>query len=397
MEAMKASEIRELLKVTQRADVISFAGGLPAPEMFPVEELKAAAAEVLSGDGARALQYSTTEGDPELRGAIAARMNTTLGTTLEASQILITCGSQQGLDLTGKVFVDEGDEVLCESPTYLGAINALITYRPRFVEVPTDDEGMIPDELERCLASCARPKLIYVVPNFQNPSGRTWSRARRLALLDAAGRHGLVIIEDDAYGQLCYEGPTPPALASLAPGGPVVYLGTFSKILSPGMRLGWLAARPSLYEKYVLVKQGTDLHTCTLTQSQLLAYLRHFDLDANIRRMRELYTRRRDVMLRAIGMEFPREVRCTRPKGGLFLWVVLPEGVSAREVLVRCLERNVAFVPGGSCFPNGGHENTLRLNFTNMPEARIREGIARLGAVLREVCGTPDGLVDKCA
>ena len=389
LDGMKASEIRELLKITLRPEVISFGGGLPAPELFPIEDLKAVMADVLDREGTRALQYSTTEGHPGLRETIARRMNSRLGTAVEASEILITSGSQQGLDLTGKIFLDDDDQVLCESPTYLGAINAFRAYRPRFVEVPTDDEGMVPDELERCVAGCRRPKLLYVVPNFQNPSGRTWSLERRHAVLAAAARHGLVVVEDDPYGELCYEGTTPPALASLAGAAPVIYLGTFSKIFCPGMRVGWLAAPPEIYEKYTLVKQGADLHTSTLAQYQILAYLERFDIDASIARIRGVYRCRRDAMLRALESEFPPGVSWTRPRGGLFLWATLPEGVSAREALVRALERDVAFVPGGSFFPNGGHENTMRLNFSNMPEERIAEGIARLGAVLRELCAVP--------
>jgi len=386
LDGMKASEIRELLKITQRPEVISFAGGLPAPELFPIKDLKTVMADVLDREGPRALQYSTTEGHPGLREAIARRLNSQLGTAFEAAGILITSGSQQGLDLAGKVFLDDDDEVLCESPTYLGAINAFRAYRPRFVEVTTDDDGMVPTELERAIAGCRRPKLLYVVPNFQNPSGRTWSLERRHAVLEVAARHGLVVIEDDPYGQLCYEGTTPPALASLPGGAAVIYLGTFSKIFCPGMRVGWLAAPREIYEKCALVKQGADLHTSTLAQYQILAYLERFDLDAGIARIREVYRRRRDAMLSAIESAFPPGVSWTRPRGGLFLWATLPEGVSAREALVRALERNVAFVPGGSFFPNGGHENTMRLNFSNMPEERIAEGIARLGAVLRELC-----------
>jgi 2-aminoadipate transaminase len=391
LDVMKASEIRELLKITQRPEVISFGGGLPAPESFPIEDLKAVAADVLDREGAQALQYSTTEGHPGLRAQIARRMGARVGVPCEASQVLVTSGSQQGLDLTGKLFLDAGDEVLCESPTYIGAINAFQAYEPRFVEVATDDEGMIPEDLERCAAGARRAKFVYVIPNFQNPTGRTWSVERRRALLEVAGRHGLVVIEDDPYGQLCYEGETPPALAALTRDVPVVYLGTFSKIFCPGMRLGWLVAPRELYDKYVLAKQGLDLNTSTLGQHQLLAYLERFDLDAAIARIRDLYRRRRDVMLRALETSFPPGVSWTHPRGGLFLWVTLPETVSAREALVRALERNVAFVPGGSFFPNGGHENTMRLNFSNMPEERITEGIGRLGAVLRELCAAPAG------
>jgi 2-aminoadipate transaminase len=385
MDALKASEIREILKVTQRPEVISFAGGLPAPECFPVDEMRAVAEQVLRERGRTALQYSTTEGDPALRRAIAARMNRTMGTAVSPDEILITSGSQQGLDLSGKVFLDEGDVVLCESPTYLGAINALQVFGPRFVEVPTDDEGMIVAEMERRLAAEPRAKLIYTVPDFQNPTGRTWSLARRRALLEAASRFGVPVIEDRPYGELRFEGAPVPPLAALDSAGLVVHLGTFSKVFCPGLRIGWLVAARPLLEKYVVVKQGADLHTSTLSQMEIAAYLDRFSLDANVARIREVYHLRRGAMLAAIDREFPAGIRCTRPQGGLFLWVELPPSLNARELLARCVERDVAFVPGGSFFPNGGHENTFRLNFSNMPEARIAEGIHRIAEVLREM------------
>ncbi|HUK14483.1 MAG TPA: PLP-dependent aminotransferase family protein [Thermoanaerobaculaceae bacterium] len=387
MESLKASEIREILKVTQRPEVISFAGGLPAPECFPVDEMREVAARVLSERGRVALQYSTTEGDPALRRAIAERMRDRLAADVPPEEVLITSGSQQGLDLTGKVFLDEGDAVLCESPTYLGAINALQVYRPRFVEVPTDDDGMLPEELDKRLAAEPRAKLAYVIPDFQNPTGRTWSLARRHAFMEIVSRRKLPVVEDNPYGELRFEGTPLPALKAIDPDGLVVFLGTFSKIFCPGLRIGWLAARRRLLEKYVVVKQGADLHTSTLAQMQIAAYVEAYDLDDNVARIREVYRRRRDAMIRAIEAEFPPGVRFTRPHGGLFLWVELPASLNAREVLARCVAENVAFVPGGSFFPNGGHENTFRLNFSNMPEPRIAEGIARLGRVLRELVG----------
>ena len=273
--------------------------------------------------------------------------------------------------------------MLCESPTYLGAVQAFAAYRPRFVEVATDADGMLPDALERALAATPRVKLIYVVPDFQNPTGRTWSLERRRALAAAARRHGVVIVEDHPYDDLRFEGDRLPPLMTLDPAGEIVFLGTFSKIFCPGLRIGWLTAPQHLFEKYVLVKQGVDLHTSTLSQRQLTLYLKLHDIDANIERMRELYRRRRDAMLQAMAREFPPEVTYNRPHGGLFLWVELPESLNARDLLAECGRRGVVFVPGGSFFPNGGHENTLRLNYSNMDEVRIAEGIRRMGAVLR--------------
>ncbi len=383
MEGLKASEIRELLKVTQNPETISFAGGLPAPELFPIRELAAVAQQVLEEAGCEALQYSTTEGHPALRRMIAGRMNSHYGTAVAPDHVLVTCGSQQGLDLSGKLFLDDGDVVLCESPTYLGAVQAFNAYRPRYVEVPTDDDGMIVAELEQLLAETGRVKLLYAIPDFQNPTGRSWSLERRRGVAEAARRHGVVIVEDHPYDDLRYEGEPLPPLSVIEPAADIVFLGTFSKIFCPGMRIGWLTAPPHIFEKYVLLKQGVDLHTSTLSQHQLAGYLERYDIEESIVRMRALYRRRRDAMLSAIDEAFPAGVDHTRPHGGLFLWVELPAGVNARGLLVECAACGVVFVPGGSFFPNGGHENTLRLNFSNMPEERIVEGIRRMGAVLR--------------
>ena len=383
MQDLRASDIREILKLTDRQGVISFAGGLPAAEMFPVEQMREVADRVLASSGSRALQYSTSEGHMPLRRRIADRMNRLLGTAVPAETVLITSGSQQGLDLTGKIFLDEGDVVLCESPTYLGAINALRVFRPRFVEVPTDDEGMLPDALEDCLALHERAKVVYVIPDFQNPTGRTWSRDRRLRFMEVVNRHGIPVVEDHPYGDLRFEGDPVPTLKSMDERGLVVFLGTFSKIFCPGLRIGWLAAEPALFEKYVVVKQGADLHTSTLSQMQIATYMEMFDLEANIARVRDVYRARRDTMLAALEQELPPGTRYTRPAGGLFVWVELPENVNARELLSTCLEHDVAFVPGGAFFPNGGHENTCRLNFSAMPGDRIREGVARFARSLR--------------
>ncbi len=385
MQHLRASDIREILKVTQRPEIISFAGGLPAAEVLPARRMAELARQVLLEDGVRALQYAPTEGLAILREVVARRMNERFGISRSADEVLVVTGSQQALDLTGKVFLDEGDVVLCESPTYLGAINAFRTYQPRFVEVPTDDHGMVPEELEARLASVDRIKVIYVVPDFQNPSGRRWSVERRRRLYELAVRFGVPVIEDSPYSELCFEGEPVPPVASFDEAGLVIFLGTFSKILSPGMRLGWVTAEPSLVRRYVLAKQGADLHTASLTQLLAARFVLEHDLDAHIETIRDLYRRRRDAMLAAIDRYLPSGIRCTRPAGGLFLWVELPDGVDARELLASCLEEEVAFVPGGAFFANGGHDNTLRLNFSAMPEERIEEGIRRLGRVISGV------------
>lgn len=383
MNRVKASEIRELLKITERPEVISFAGGLPAPELFPIEELKHIAEAVLNGSGRMALQYATTEGYPPLREKIAERMNLRFNTALDRENILITCGSQQALDLTGKAFLDEGDVVLCESPTYLGALNAFNCYGPRYVAVPTDEHGMMIEELERIILREERVKLIYVVPDFQNPSGRTWSLERRRSFMELIEKYGIPVIEDSPYAELRFEGESLPSLKAMDRQGLVVFLGTFSKILCPGMRIGWVAAHRRILEKYIILKQGTDLHTTTLNQMEIDAYLEKYDIDQNIASICKVYKKRRDVMLHALKREMPANTHWTHPQGGLFTWVELPANMNAVDILKKCLDENVAFVPGGSFFPNGGGNHTLRLNYSNMPEDRIEEGIRRLARVLR--------------
>lgn len=386
MEALKASEIREILKVTQRPEVISFAGGLPAPELFPVKTLAAATQKVFEEDGMRALQYSTTEGHAPLRRKIAERMRATWDAHVTPEQILVTSGSQQGLDLTGKLLLDEGDVVLCESPTYLGAISAWNVVRPRWVEVSTDDDGMDPAALEETLRAYPAAKAIYVIPNFQNPSGRTWSLERRRRFMEIVEKHDIWVVEDNPYGELRLEGTSIPSLKSMDRRGRVLALGTFSKVFCPGLRIAWIAAENPAYEKLVILKQGADLQTSTLGQLQVDRYLDENDLDADIARILPVYRERRDAMLAALDVEMPAGVRWTRPAGGLFLWMTLPEKLSARTLLEECVRQNVAFVPGGAFYPNGGHENTLRLNYSNMPIERIREGVRRLAsAVVKEM------------
>ncbi len=385
MNELKASEIREILKLTQQPEVISFAGGLPAQELFPTRELVAVTAEALIREGHKVLQYSTTEGCSHLRKAVAERMNRLRATRVEPDNILITAGSQQGLDLTGKLFLDPGDAVLCESPTYLGAVNAFKAYSPRFLEVPTDDHGMNLAALEDFLKAEPKAKFIYVVPDFQNPTGRTWSLERRMGLVEIADHYGVPVIEDNPYADLRFEGEPFPSVKSFDRNGIVVHLGTFSKIFCPGLRIGWVSADRSLLEKYVLAKQGVDLHTSTLGQSQLRFYLEGYDIDQAIIRLREVYRGRRDAMLNALDETMPECVSYTRPQGGLFLWMELPETMNARDLLVESVKENVAFVPGGSFFPNGGHENTLRLNFSAASEERIVEGIHRLAGVIRRL------------
>ncbi|GLC80360.1 aminotransferase-like domain-containing protein [Lacrimispora brassicae] len=387
MANLKASEIREILKVTERPEVISFAGGLPAPELFPIEEIIEVNRIVLEESGGKALQYTTTEGYAPLREWIANRMNTRLGTCLDNDNILITHGSQQALDLSGKVFLDEGDVVLCESPTYLAAITALRAYGCEFMEVPTDDNGMKIDELEKILESTKNVKAIYVIPDFQNPTGRTWSLERRQQLAETSMKYGVIVLEDNPYGELRFEGETLPSVQSFDKHGYILCTGTFSKTFCPGYRIGWIAGDKEIIRKYVLAKQGTDLQCNTIAQMEIAKYLELYDIDEHIAKIREVYKKRRDLAIQTMEQEFPEGVTFTKPQGGLFAWVELPANINARDVLEKSLEKNVAFVPGGSFFPNGGKENTFRINFSNMPEERIIEGLKRLGETLHEfVC-----------
>lgn len=384
MDDIKASEIREILKITAQAHIISFAGGLPAPELFPVEEMKTVSVKVLEEGGREALQYTTTEGFGPLREMIAGRMNAKFQTAVSDEDILITSGSQQGLDFSGKIFLDQGDVVLCESPTYLGAINAFKAYQPRFIEVPTDENGMLPEALDKILKEVSNIKLIYVIPDFQNPTGRTWSLERRHQFMDLINAREIPVIEDNPYGELRFEGQALSSLKSLDKKGLVVFLGTFSKTFCPGYRIGWVAAEKNLLEKYILVKQGADLQTSTIGQREVAKFMEMYDLESHIEKIKSVYKKRRDLILTMMEAEFPEGVSFTYPEGGLFTWVEMAPHINARDLLVRSLRNNVAFVPGGSFFPNGGKENTFRLNYSNMPEDRIVEGIKRLAGALRE-------------
>lgn len=384
MSLLTGSEIRELLKLIAQPDIISFAGGLPAPELFPVEDVKQASMHVLDTMGQVALQYTSTEGLPALREKIAERMLAKNQIKTTPDNILITSGSQQGLDFSARIFLNKDDVVLMESPSYLGAINAFKTCEAKFQEIATDDKGMVMEDLERVLQSTENVKFIYVIPDFQNPSGRTWTMERRLKFMEIINKYEIPVIEDNPYGELRFENENMPSLKSLDTKGLVVFLGTFSKILVPGYRLGWVCAEENLLSKYNVMKQASDLQASTITQLDANAYLDMFDLNAHVEKIKEVYGKRRKCMLDAMDEYFPKECTWTRPDGGLFTWVVLPEYIDARELAKQCIEKKVAYVPGGSFFPNGGHENTFRMNYSCMPEDRIVEGIKRIGETIKE-------------
>ena len=392
---IKGSAIRELLKVTEQPGVISFAGGLPAPACFPAEEIALAAERVLAGEAARVLQYGPTEGFPPLRGFLADLMQARR-INVSAKQIIVCSGSQQGLDMVAKIMIDPGDVVLVEDPTYVGALQAFRPYQPRFVTLPMDEHGLQVDALEQTLAELAlqgvTPKFLYTVPTFQNPTGVTLARERRVALLEIAARHALPIVEDDPYGELRYSGEPVPTLASLdiaRHGEPrqVLYFSTFSKLLAPSLRVGWIVGPEALLHRLALVKQGLDLHTGTLAQAIAYETCRDGLLDRHTPRIRAIYHERRDTMLAALVREMPAGVRWTTPEGGMFLWLTVPDTMNVRALLEQAIAQQVAFVPGDAFFANGGGANTMRLNFSHPPAERIVEGVRRLAAAMEQQSG----------
>ena len=382
---MGVSAVRDILKVTEQPEIISFAGGLPAPELFPVEALAEAHAQVFSSEGRAALQYSTTEGWSPLREWIAHRM-LSRGVEAEADNVLVTSGSQQGIDLVAKIFLEAGDTVLVENPCYVAALQAFSGYEARIVSVESDDEGMRVDQVERALID-SDPKLIYIVSEFSNPKGVSLSSERRAHLVGLSRKYGVPIVEDDPYSELRYRGERNPPLASLDEEGLVIYLSTFSKTLSPGMRLGWVVASRELIHALVIAKQAADLHSSTIQQRAAAKLLETFDYDAHVSDLNRVYGSRCLSMLEALESHFPRETRWTRPEGGLFLWIELPEHVRGEALLEEALRRKVAFVPGAPFFANNPRHNFIRLNFSNQLPELIDEGIKRLARVIEEHAG----------
>lgn len=425
MQSMKGSAIRELLKLTESPDIISFGGGMPAPEVFPVDAFRAASERVLAKHGKQALQYSATEGYRPLREWIAKKM-ATYGIESSPDNVLITSGSQQALDLLGKVLINPGDLILTEKPTYLGALQAWRAYQAEFTTVPMDQDGLQVDLLEEALT--AGPKFMYILPNFHNPGGVTLSLERRRKLIEFSDRYGVPIIEDDPYGELRYEGDHLPSLVVLdselcknRPGrdiadngyyndakptngngraymrGNVIYLSTFSKTLAPGLRLAWVVAPVEVIQRCTVAKQGMDLHTATLNQliaHEILTGGAEGDdfLKGHVRLIRDVYRERRDVMLTAMERHFPDGVSWTHPAGGLFLWVTLPSYLDASELLKEAIQKKVAYVPGSSFHPAGNGKNTLRLNFSFCKPELINEGIKRLGDVFGNAIEQYEGM-----
>jgi 2-aminoadipate transaminase len=394
MKGMKSSIVREILKITSQPDVISFAGGMPAPELFPLKEIEQACVKVLRKHGSSALQYSISEGYVPLREFIVQKM-ARYNIMASVDNVLITTGSQQGLDLVARVLVDPGDVIIVEAPTFVGALQSFAAYQASYASVPLDDEGMIVDVLEQKIVE-THPKFMYVLPNFQNPAGVTLSKDRRERLVILAHQYGVPILEDDPYGELRFEGEHVEPLVVLSARqngqqsgyfeGDVIYMSTFSKTLAPGLRLGWVVAPVEVIKKLVQAKQGADLHTSTFDQMMAYEVVSDGFLDEHVKEIKETYRQRRDAMLTAMDQRFPDGTTWTRPQGGLFLWVRLPEGVDCEELIKEAIEQKVAFVPGTAFYADGSGHDSLRLTFATCPSDMIDEGIKRLGkAIVRGI------------
>ena len=381
MKSVHKSFIREILKVTEDSSIISFAGGLPNPKSFPVKEIKKAASKVLSENGEEALQYSTTEGYRPLREYIAKRYFKD-GLKVDADEILITNGSQQGIDLVSKVFLNKGDKVLVENPTYLAAIQSFGLFEPQFMSVPLLEDGVDIDSLQKILDE-NKIKMFYSVTNFQNPTGITYSREKRQKLAEILKNEDTVFVEDNPYGEIRFLGEDiPPVNAYLENS---ILFGSFSKVVSPGMRLGWIVANEEIMEKIIIAKQASDLHSNYFTQRVVYEYLTHNEIDKHIEKIKEMYRNQRNLMVSMIEKYFPENVEYTKPEGGMFLWVTLPEGLSSMDLFELAINENVAFVPGQAFYVDGSGNNALRLNFSNSNEEQIEEGIKRLGSAINEL------------
>ena len=384
---MKRSALREILKLLDRPGMISFAGGLPAPETFPVDDLKGIVAEVLEKEGQSALQYSTTEGDPLLRKLIVERYNRQ-GVTAGMENLVIVTGSQQGLDILARIFIDPGDYILCGLPSYLGGINAFLTYGAKMKGIPLDNNGMIPAELERTISTLQaldrKVKFIYIIPDFQNPAGITMPESRRLEIIRVVEKYDILIVEDSPYREIRFEGEPQRLIFDLDKGGRVITLGTFSKIFAPGFRVGWVMADSAIIDRIVMAKQTADLCTSAFVQRILARYIEKGFLDKNIPETIALYRARRDYMLKCFTKYLPAEIKWTEPQGGLFIFLTLPPGADTDEVLKKAIERNVAFVSGATFYCNDAGHNTMRINFSYSSPEDIEKGVERLSRVIIE-------------
>jgi 2-aminoadipate transaminase len=385
MAHVRPSAIRDLLQLGADPNVISFAGGYPDASMFPLEELNAAYGEAIARNGRSALQYTVSDGAPKLREQIAGRL-AKVGVSCSAANVLILQGSQQGLDLVGKMLIDGGDLVITENPTFLGALIAFNPYEPRYAGVAMDEDGLDTDDLERVLKANPKAKLLYTIPDFQNPTGVTMSLARRRRLMELANTHDLIVLEDTAYRELRFEGEAPPTLKSLDPEGRVIQLGSFSKILAPGMRLGWAVASLEVIEQLGMLKLAADTQSSTLNMMAASLYLERYDIDQHILALRATYRRKKQLMLDTIRQTFPQEVTMTDPEGGLFTWLTFARGFDAAEFMLQQAlpVAKVAYVPGATFFPVTEEVHHARVNYSGQPDAMIVKGMSALGRLLKE-------------
>ncbi|MBP3337006.1 MAG: PLP-dependent aminotransferase family protein [Clostridia bacterium] len=384
MKGVKASAIREIFKVAGKPDVISFAGGLPAPESFPVDAIKKICDDILSADPITALQYGISEGYMPLREAIWDRLTNKFGIKREDDELIVVSGSQQGMDLTAKVLLNEGDGVICEEPSFIGSLNTFRTYNAKLYGVPMDEFGMKMDVLEKTLAENKNIKLIYTIPTFQNPSGITMTLERRKELLSIAKKYNVTILEDNPYGELRFSGEDVPTLKALDTDGLVIYVGSFSKVFSPGLRLAYVVANRGIIDKLVVGKQATDVHTNVFAQMIAHKYLTEYNIDESIENSRKIYSHRCSLMLSCMDECFPKSVTYTRPDGGIFIWATTPEGTDTLKLMGEAIEKKVAFVPGNTFMTDiDAPSNSFRLNYSTMPDEKIIKGISILGDLLK--------------
>ncbi|TPR39317.1 PLP-dependent aminotransferase family protein [Apilactobacillus micheneri] len=377
--------VGEILKVAGDPKIISFAGGLPAPELFPVNEMKKASDKVFEKHGQDALQYTASIGNSKLRQLVAKRMYSHKHINCKSSNICITTGSEQSIDLISKMMINQDDVVLVEKPTYLCALDVFRSYGAKIVGVDMDENGMKIDALEASLKKYPNAKLIYTIPNFQNPTGRTMPTNRRKNVADLARKYDVMVMEDDPYGEIRYSGKSIDPIKHFDKDGHVIYMSTFSKILAPGMRLGWIIADEKFVDMFVVMKQSADLHSDNLSQYIVAQYMEDNNLDLHIQRIRDAYHRRASMMLKEIDKQFPRGVKHSNPEGGMFIWVEVPGNINTMELFKNCVKHNVAFVPGEPFYPDEIIPGTFRLNFSNMKDDQIHEGIHRMADAITEM------------
>ena len=380
---LEDKELLGLMQLAERPDIISFSGGFPSPETYPIDEIKDSFVKVLEEAGKEALSYSSASGYAPLREAIANRMNKNYGLRIDKSEMIITSGSQQALDMSGMLFIDKGDVILFETPSYLGALNALKAYEAELVSVPTDKDGIEIGALKEAIDKYGdRIKLIYVIPDYQNPTSRSWSSQRRKEFVEFISNYDIAVLEDAAYAELSFSDHLNEPLITYDKRGQIVYCGTFSKTFCPGLRVAWIYATKDILDKFLVLKTSVDLSSSAIAQRQMVYYMDHYDYDGHIKKITSLYRSRRDLMMKLAKEHFPKEVTYDYPTGGLFLWASLPEGKDSRELLALALEENVAFVPGASFYPKNAKINEMRINFSNMSEEKMIKGIAILGKIM---------------